>query len=65
MKDTFAHFHIAVIMSPNTSFLPPSDPGRPAFRLVLIQVDRNIEMVDQGQRSGRPLESTGEFKACL
>jgi hypothetical protein len=30
-------------------------PGRPAFRPVWVQVDRNVTMVDQGQRSGRPL----------
>ena len=29
-------------------------PGRPAFRLVLVQVDRNIEMVDQDKGDSRP-----------
>ena len=29
-------------------------PGRRAFRLVLIQVDRNIEMVDQDKGDSRP-----------
>jgi hypothetical protein len=40
--------------SPNTTFFTPLTPGRLAFGLVLGQVDRNIEMVDQYKEGGRP-----------
>jgi hypothetical protein len=43
------------ITGPNTTFLITLTPGRPAFRLVLGQVDRDIEMVDQYKEGGRPL----------
>lgn len=29
-------------------------PGKPAFRPVLVQADRNVEMVDQNKGDGRP-----------
>jgi hypothetical protein len=43
------------ITGPNTTFPITLTPGRPAFRLVLGQVDRDIEMVDQYKEGGRPL----------
>ena len=42
------------ITSHNTTFPTPLTPGRLAFGLVLGQVDRNIEMVDQYKEGGRP-----------
>jgi hypothetical protein len=48
-----------------TTFFTPLTPGRLAFGLVLGQVDRNVEMVDQHKEGGRPLWSTAEFKAFL
>ena len=39
--------------------------GRPASRLVLVQVDRNIDMVDQDKVESIPKRSTGEFKAFI
>jgi hypothetical protein len=43
------------ITSPNTTFPTLLTPGRPAFGLLLLQVDRNVEMVDQHKEGGRPL----------
>jgi hypothetical protein len=43
------------ITGPNTTFPIILTPGRAAFRLVLGQVDRDIEMVDQYKEGGRPL----------
>jgi hypothetical protein len=53
------------ITSPNTTSFTPLTPGRLAFGLVLGQVDRNVEMVDQYKEGGRPPWSTTEFKAFL
>ena len=38
-----------------TKLFTPLTPGRLAFGLVLGQVDRNVEMVDQHKEGGRPL----------
>jgi hypothetical protein len=45
----------STIYSPNTSFFTTLTPGKPAFRLVLVQEDRNVEMVDQDKGDSRPL----------
>jgi hypothetical protein len=50
------------ITSPNTTFFTPSTPGRLAFRLALLQVDRNAVMVDQNKEGGRPLWSPQSLK---
>jgi hypothetical protein len=62
-ENTFAQFYIANITSPNTSFFTPLTPGRPAFRPVLLQVDRNVEMVDQDKGDSSPKRSTKYFLA--
>ena len=42
------------ITGPNTTFPILLTLGRPAYRLVLLQVDRIVEMVDQNKEGGRP-----------
>jgi hypothetical protein len=43
------------ITSPNTTFPTLLSRSRPAFGLLLLQVDRNVGMVDQHKEGGRPL----------
>ena len=50
------------IYSPNTSFFTTLTPGKPAFRLVLVQVDRNVGIVDQDKGGSRPLSLPESLK---
>ena len=52
----------STIYSPNTSFFTTLTPGKPAFGLVLVQVDRNVEMVDQDKGDSRPLSLPESLK---
>jgi hypothetical protein len=52
----------STIYSPNTSFFTTLTPGRPGFRLVLVQVDQNVGMVDQDKGDSRPLSLPESLK---
>ena len=40
-------------------------PGKPAFRPVLVQVDRNVEMIDQNKADSRPLGLPESLKLAI
>jgi hypothetical protein len=47
-----------------TTFFTPLTSGRPGFGLVLVQVDRNVEMVDQYKEGGRRWRSRWNDRRC-